>query len=177
MFFLQMSGVPGSGKSTLARTISQKTGAIVIDHDIVKSALLTSWGVEINTKVAGKVSYDMEWALIDSFLSQGQSVILDSPCLYTVMIEKGTALAKKYHAQYKYVECSLENIKEIDKRLKTRKRLVSQNDQVSSEVDFRSAFDRSKRPTTLQYLIVDSSKPIEEYIDEVIAYITIENRK
>ena len=42
MFFLQMSGFTGSGKSTLARQISKITGAVIIDHDIVKSALLKS---------------------------------------------------------------------------------------------------------------------------------------
>lgn len=35
-----MSGFPGSGKSTLARQIAKLTGAVIIDHDIVKSALL-----------------------------------------------------------------------------------------------------------------------------------------
>ncbi len=42
MFFVQMSGHPGSGKSTLARQIGKRTGAVIIDHDIVKSALLNS---------------------------------------------------------------------------------------------------------------------------------------
>ena len=42
MFFVQMSGFPGSGKSTLARKIAKRTGGVIIDHDIVKSALLLS---------------------------------------------------------------------------------------------------------------------------------------
>jgi len=37
-----MSGFPGSGKSTLSREIAKRTGSIIIDHDIVKSALLNS---------------------------------------------------------------------------------------------------------------------------------------
>lgn len=36
MFFLQMSGFSGSGKSTLAKLVAKNTGAIIIDHDIVK---------------------------------------------------------------------------------------------------------------------------------------------
>jgi len=40
MVFVQMSGLPGSGKSTLSREIAKRTGSIVIDHDIIKSALL-----------------------------------------------------------------------------------------------------------------------------------------
>ena len=93
MFFLQMSGYPGSGKSTLARVISQQTGAVVIDHDIVKTALLESLDSEMDAKVAGKIAYHIDWSLVDFHLSQGQSVILDSPCLYAEMLEKGTALS------------------------------------------------------------------------------------
>ncbi|HEK9101175.1 AAA family ATPase [Bacillus pfraonensis] len=71
MFFLQMSGFPGSGKSTLARRIAQNTGAIVIDHDIVKTALLESLETrQIETMAAGGISYEIEWALIDFHLSR-----------------------------------------------------------------------------------------------------------
>lgn len=57
MFFLQMSGFPGSGKSTLAREIAKRTGAVVIDHDIVKSALLNSLNNSfIDPKTAGGVA-------------------------------------------------------------------------------------------------------------------------
>ena len=38
-----MSGLPGSGKSTLARQITKRTKAVLIDHDITKSALLEDW--------------------------------------------------------------------------------------------------------------------------------------
>lgn len=118
MFFLQMSGFPGSGKSTLSRHLSKLTGAIIIDHDIVKSSLLKS--LETNHIVAdtvGKISYDIEWSLIDFHLSQGLSVIFDSPCFYTEMVEKGLALSKKHNVRYKYVECYLNNFKEIQIRL------------------------------------------------------------
>jgi len=40
MFFVQMSRFPGSGKSTLAPQIAKSTGTVLIDHDIVKSAIL-----------------------------------------------------------------------------------------------------------------------------------------
>ncbi len=50
MFFLQMSGYPGSGKSTLAKEISKNTGAVVVDHDVVKSALMNSMEKPILTQ-------------------------------------------------------------------------------------------------------------------------------
>lgn len=171
MFFLQMSGVPGAGKSTLARAISKRTGAVVIDHDVVKSALLDSWESELDPSVAGKVAYDIEWALVDFHLSQGHSVILDSPCLYTVMVEKGTAVAKKYNVDYKYVECCIEDFQAVDLRLQTRSRMRSQNSHVSSEEVFRTTFANSKRPADVPCLMVDSAQPFESYFDEVLAYL------
>ncbi|KFN02041.1 AAA domain protein [Bacillus clarus] len=89
MFFLQMSGFPGAGKSTVSKYIAKLTGAVIVDHDIVKSVLLKSLAVKgiESTTVCG-VSYDIEWALIDSYLEQGHSVILDSPCLYDGMVGK-----------------------------------------------------------------------------------------
>jgi predicted kinase len=171
MYFCQMSGFPGSGKSTLARLIAKNTNAIVIDHDIVKSALLESIDSNIDVNIAGKISYHIEWSLIDFYLSQGQSVILDSPCLYTEMVEKGTALTNRYSAKYKYVECYLNDMDEINDRLKNRKRLISQIEQITSAEGFKRAINNSKRPANVSSYIVNSDQPLDSYIDEVIKYI------
>ena len=76
MFFIQMSGFPGSGKSTLALEIANETGCIIIDHDISKSAMLdcVDEGL-IDAKLAGEMSYNVDFALVDYYLSQGRSVI------------------------------------------------------------------------------------------------------
>ncbi|MFC6039997.1 AAA family ATPase [Paenisporosarcina macmurdoensis] len=172
MFFLQMSGFPGSGKSTLARRISKITGAVIIDHDIVKSALLESLDTDnIDSNAAGKIAYDIDWSLIDFQLSQGQSTILDSPCFYTEMVEKGIRMTEKYLATYKYVECYLNEIYEIERRIKNRTPMISQIQQVPSEKSFMEWVNKSKKPSDLQCLRVDSGKPIEKYIDEVMLYI------
>lgn len=34
-----MSGFPGAGKSTVSKYIAKLTGAIIVDHDVLKSAL------------------------------------------------------------------------------------------------------------------------------------------
>ncbi len=166
-----MSGFPGSGKSTLARLIAKHTGAIVIDHDIVKSALLESLEDNIDAKVAGKISYNIDWSLIDFHLSQGHDVIFDSPCLYPEMVEKGSSLSEKYNSKYKYVECYLNNFKEINNRLKIRERRVSQIQMVSSEDAFNEWVDKSIRPSKYNYFIVDSAQPIDSFIEDVIKYI------
>ncbi|MFY3790174.1 AAA family ATPase [Ureibacillus sp. MALMAid1270] len=171
MFFVQMSGFPGSGKSTLALEIAKRTGAIIIDHDVVKTALLESIDVEVDPKLAGKISYNIDWSLIESFLSQGQKVIFDSPCLYEEMITKGTALAKKYQASYKYVECYLNDFDEINLRLKNRESKISQIKEVKSIEGFRFTIENSKKPPQHKCLVVDTSKPLDSYIQEVLEYI------
>ncbi|MGM7680647.1 AAA family ATPase [Cytobacillus sp. Hm23] len=170
MFFLQMSGFPGSGKSSLAKVIAKRTGAIVVDHDIVKTALIESLESAIDPKVAGKISYNIDWSLVEYYLSQQNSVILDSPCLYTEMIEKGQRLCTKYGTNYKYVECYLNDLTEINRRLKQRKRMQSQIREATEE-NFRLTINSSKKPSDSYGLIVDSSKPLHSYVNEVIEYI------
>lgn len=171
MFFLQMSGFPGSGKSTLSRRIAKITGAIIIDHDISKSSILESMGDRnLELKVLGMTSYNVDWALIEFYLSQSYDVIFDSPCFYSEMIERGSSLSKKYRAKYKYVECYLNDYQEISKRLQNRERMISQISGTSEE-EFRKNINESKRPNDIQCLLVDSSQPIEMYLNNVLNYI------
>lgn len=71
-FFIQMSGVPGAGKSTIASAVARQTGAVVIDHDVTKSALLVA---AVPADLAGRASYDVLDALARHLLQQGHSVI------------------------------------------------------------------------------------------------------
>ncbi|NDI35053.1 AAA family ATPase [Chengkuizengella sediminis] len=172
MFFLQMSGFPGSGKSTLARQIGKETSAVIIDHDIVKSALMKSLNkINIDEKNLGEVSYNIDWSLIDFHLSQGHSVILDSPCFYTEMVERALALSKKHNVKYKYVECYIEDMNEINHRLKSRKRMRSQIQQTQSEERFKDCLMNSTKPSNTKTLTVDSSLPLDTYINDVIRYL------
>nr|WP_239534464.1 ATP-binding protein [Priestia taiwanensis] len=172
VFFLQMAGFPGSGKSTLAREVSKHTGAVVLDHDVTKSAFIQSLeNTEIDGKVVGAVTYDVEWALIDSLLAQGHSVIFDSPCFYTEGLENGISLAEKHGAEYKYVECYIDNIEEVNKRLKQRERLMSQIESIELEVVFTYSIHNSKKPEQYPHIRVYSSEPLDSYIHKVLAYI------
>jgi predicted kinase len=167
-----MSGFPGAGKSTLAKQIAKVTGAVIVNHDVVKSALLKSLNDhELDHKVAGQVSYDIDWSLIDFYLSQGQSTILDSPCFYSEMVEKGIRLSEIHNAKYKYVECYLNDSKEIKYRLQNRERMQSQIGDIPSEEAFKVWVNNSKKPLDHECLRVDSSKAIETYLEDVLTYL------
>ncbi|MET1013636.1 MAG: AAA family ATPase [Paenisporosarcina sp.] len=173
MFFLQMSGFPGAGKSTLAKQISKLTGAVIVDHDVVKSALLKSLNDHsFDHQMAGKISYDIDWSLIDFYLSQGQNTILDSPCFYSEMVEKGVRLSEKHKVEYKYVECYLNDSTLIKSRLANRDRMLSQIENIASEEAFNEWVNKSKKPLEHECLRVDSSMPIENYLEDVLNYLT-----
>lgn len=172
MFLLQMSGAPGSGKSTLAKEILGHINSIILDHDVIKSSLIES-GIDFN--LAGKASYNVIWSLADYYLSLKHNIIIDSPCFYVEGLEKGIFLAKKYEFQYKYIECRIDNLEEIDHRLRKRKKMISQVSQVISdrtdEKVFQNWIENMKRPSDIPYIVVDTSKPLTSYMKKVIDYI------
>ncbi|QTD43386.1 AAA family ATPase [Sporosarcina sp. Te-1] len=166
-----MAGFPGSGKSTLARQIARKNGAVIVDHDIVKSSLMNSFeGESMDGKQAGSIAYAIDWSLIDFHLSQGQDVIFDSPCLYDEIIEKGIYLTKKHQTVYKFIECQLQDFTEVNRRLRSRERMVSQIAQAESEEAYYRTIRESKRPLGI-HLIVDTSRPVDSYFDQVMKYL------
>ena len=172
MFFLQMSGFPGSGKSTLAREVSKELKAVIVDHDVVKSALLESMAShQIDTSASGKIGYAIDWSLVDFYLSQGFPVILDSPCLYSEMIDKGLALCKKHKVKYKYVECIARDALVVNKRLQERNKMKSQIAAISSEEAFYKTIESSAKPKDMPILQINTLQPLEEYIAEVISYL------
>ncbi len=167
MFLLQMAGFPGSGKSTLAKEISKYINAIVIDRDIIKSSMIES-GVDLD--IVASASYDVVFSLCKYYLGINKSVIIDTPCYYDDSLNNGINIANEYNAEYKYIECKVEDFNIVNNRLKSRKRSVSQIESTEKE-RFLEALEKSKLPTKTDYLIVDSSLPIESYIQKVLKYI------
>lgn len=171
MFFLQMSGFPGSGKSTLSREIARRLDAVIVDHDVTKTALLESTAqYSLDPELAGRVAYDLDWALVEFHLSLGRNVILDSPCLYDVMIDRGLSMTTNNGATYRYIECLIDDIDEINRRLRERERKLSQISSVSPE-DFQQTVAASKKPPFMHTLTIDTNRPLETYLPDAIAYL------
>lgn len=171
MYFIQMSGVPGSGKSTLAKAISQNLDVVIVDHDTTKTALLERVKDVLQNSEIGKLSYHLDWAIIESLMIQNKNIIFDSPCLYEVIVEKGMHLADKYGYEYKYVECVNKDFVEVSKRLFEREAKLSQIKEFSSYEIFSTALKNSKKPKNDTFITVNSSKELETYLMEVLNYI------
>ena len=179
LLFVQMSGAPGSGKTTLATKIAAQVDAVIVDHDVTKSALLAA---QIPPSDAGRASYEVLNAVARHLLGQGRSVIFDSPCMYENLLVRGQQMAEEYGAEYRYVECRFDDLEELDRRLRSRKSMPSQlagvfaeptvasGKKESGEAIFRNAIENMKRPPD-GYLVVDTSQPLESYVDRVVRYV------
>jgi len=79
-----MHGEPGSGKSTLARALAPRIGAVVLDKDVIKAALLRSGIVE---REAARGAYEVFFAQARALTAAGQAIILDNP-VYWESVER-----------------------------------------------------------------------------------------
>jgi len=178
--FIQMSGAPGAGKSTIAEAIAPQIDAVIIDHDITKSAILKA---DLPDAVAGKASYFVLGALAQDLLRQGFNVVLDSPCFYDELLARGQQIAKVAKAEYLYIECVVEDLNELDRRLRNRSHRSSQvsgirrseterlgNARLIEEMVFADWVANMKRPAG-EYLRLDTSQPLETSIDQARQYI------
>jgi predicted kinase len=178
-FYLQMSGVPGSGKSTVAAAVAEATDGVIIDHDITKSALLEAG---VPPALARKASYSVLKSVAGHLLMQGKSVIFDSPCFYDSLLESGMQLARRFGAAYLYIECVLNDLEQLDRRLRSRPRHPSQvagvqgqptpasGEVLVNEQVFLEWMRGMKRPAG-DYLVLDTSDDIEAVTQAAVAYV------
>ena len=180
LFFVQMSGVPGSGKSTIARAIGEHFHAIVLDHDDTKTAIKAAG---IADALAGKASYEVLKALSTRFLAERHSVVFDSPCLYDELLHHGTSIAATCNAAYRYIECQLSDLEQLQQRLLTRtakpsqvrslsRQITHQGVQWSARELFVQWAANMKRPPQ-DHLTLDTSAPLADCLARALRYVEL----
>lgn len=161
---VQMHGEPGSGKSTVARALAPRIGALVLDKDIVKAALLRSGAPEA---LAASGAYEVYFNLSRNFVEQGQSIILDNPVYWTRVEERWLELSATAGCPPILVECACPDRDELLRRLRTRPALESQP---------RDPLDLKRYPTSspTQYeprLTLDTTRPFDAIVEDAVEYV------
>jgi predicted kinase len=165
MFVLQMHGEPGSGKSTLARAIGQRTGAVVLDKDVIKAALLRT-GIAESAAAGG--AYEAYFGLARHLVKQGHSVILDNPVYWESVESQWRTIAAGAGSPALMIECVLRDRDELRRRLAAREGLESQP---------REPLDLRDHPGSIvvdcDRLTLETSRPLAELVEDALAYIGV----
>ena len=164
MVVVQMHGEPGSGKSILAKALGEALPAVVVDKDVIKSALLRSGVAE---QVAGPAAYEAYFDLCAEVLRQRYSVVLDNPVYWPMVEEKSLRLARDAGASHVMIECLCPDREELARRLSSRERRHSQP---TTPLDL-SLLPGAIEPKTRR-LTLDTSRPVEELVQQALGYIT-----
>jgi predicted kinase len=178
LFLLQMAGTSGAGKSTLARLVAERARAVILDCDIIKSAALDAgapWDL------AGRIGYQASHELAGAILRSGQSVILDSPCRFQQLVDRGVAVAAEHSATYAFVECALADEAELRRRIRGRAPLRSQRrdfdiappdapEDVMADSSGRIHIPASKLPAS-PWLRIDTRQPLDICLAQVLEYL------
>ena len=172
-FLLQMAGFPGSGKTGLAELIASETGAIVIDRDVIKNAML---GFGLEAKILAEVSYNITFELAKKYINGGKSVIVDTPCFYKEIVQRGVRLCEGTKVHYKYLECLVPSYEVIQSRLQSRQALNTQI-QTTTEENYYRTFDQSIKPEHRTALTVDTSDFSKIDMGAIIKYLKNEGER
>jgi predicted kinase len=161
---VQMHGEPGSGKSTVARALASRIGAIVLDKDIIKAALLRA---DIAEGLAAHGAYEVFFAQAQAFVDHGCSLILDNPVFWPRVEERWLALSERAGSPAILIECVCPDRDELVRRLATRDALESQP---------RSPLDLLRHPgsapTNYQpRLVLDTTLRFDDLVEEAMAYV------
>jgi predicted kinase len=163
---IQMHGYPGSGKSTVARAVGRALPAIVLDNDVIKSALIRT-GTPF--EAVGPPSHEVLRALASNFLEDGHSVILDTPCFWPVIEEATRALAAQHGAKWVMLQ-TICPVDVVDKRLAERVRLES-----NPERRDLGPMRPGMYIPDCKRMALDTMRPIEENVTIALAYIRKES--
>ena len=104
-------GAPGSGKSTIARELARRLRWPVIDKDVFRDLLPDE---------LGGISYEAMLNLAERQLTNGLSVIADSPLGYGTGYRKALAIVERTGANVAVVECACSDPAEWRRRIEGR---------------------------------------------------------
>jgi predicted kinase len=178
LYLVQMAGAPGSGKSTIASAVADEIGAVILNSDTVKTAMLDA---DIPWSLAGPATYNVLFAVADDLLARNQSVIIDSPSHYREIPEKGLAIARDRDAIYRFVECVCDDDVMLERRLGERTPRRSQMPGVGIAPPDADGMPHPATRTGVhrwrtfgpdgRHAVIDTLRPVTECVAAALSYV------
>ena len=112
-FVVMICGLTGSGKSTLARQLSERTGAAVLNSDVIRKAMagqsgrqFAAYGEGIYSATMTEKTYKKMARTAEQLIAQGKSAILDASFLRRTQREMVVRLADKHKIPLLLIHCA-----------------------------------------------------------------------
>ena len=159
-----MHGEPGSGKSTLARALGERLGAVVLDKDVIKAALLR---VGIVEQRAAAGAYEVFFAQARALAALGHSIVLDNPVYWESVERRWMEIAELVGSPAVLIECVCPDREELVRRLDARAALESQPRDPLDPVQHPGSSATAFQPR----LTLDTTRRLPDLVDEAVAYV------
>ena len=164
---IQMHGEPGSGKSTVARELGARLGAVVLDKDVIKAALLR---VGIVEKEAAAGAYEVFFAQARALVDAGQSIVLDNPVYWASVEERWLEISDAAGSPHILIECVCPDGAELVQRLATRSALESQPRERLNPDRFPGIAETQFEPR----ITLDTTRPLAATVEEAAAFVEMQ---
>jgi len=176
MLFITV-GLVGTGKTYLAKVLAERLGLAVISSDVTRKQLagipVTEHRFEefdtgiYSAEFSGK-TYDKMFSEAKHILSGGSSAILDASFIKAEERLKAKRLAEEMNADFFIIECTLDE-EGIKKRLAKRLEQGSASDgRWEIYQPQKTAFEPVAEALPKNHVIIDTSKPMEENIRQIL---------
>src|SRR5262245_13485010 len=161
-----MAGLPGTGKSTLAYALAATLGWIVIDKDLIHSAMISTGAGKLDSTPA---AYEAALVLVQDLVTKQQrSVILDTAGRQPFLLERSREIASQSGARLRIIRCVAPGDVRMS-RLSGRTRLPSQ-----WAADFGGEDEQNAWYAHLprESLVIHTDEPFELCLSSALKYLT-----
>lgn len=162
-----MAGLPGTGKSTLARAVAQRTGAIVLDKDVIRAAMFPTavdYTFEQDDVVMGAMLSAAHYLLR---YDREKIVILDGrPFSRNSQLRSVIDFADALPNEWRLIECVCRE-ETARSRLETDKSHPAMNRNWDLYLAVKTRYEPKPQPK----LVVDTDQRLPDCVEQALIYV------